>query len=487
MATLSPVRKAIPVIPGLELLHRGKVRDTYRLTDDLLLQVVTDAVSIFDFLLNAKVPLKGYVLAALSVFWFKKLEAAGMKTHLVAFGADIDQYLPEALRNNPDLQSRALVVKKNKMAPVEFVFRSCLTGSAMDPKKRCGNVFPDGMQEGDMFEKPIFTPTDKAEEGNDKPLDFRETEERFPEACAATRAAYEFIAELMKERGLMLVDGKLEASVDGVLCDELGTPDACRVVGLWEWELSREQATGRKLPPTFDKQFVRAWGISQGINNLKPENPEHVETVHGIKVPSDVILRTTKIYEYIFWRITSVQLDAYQRDVMGVKSGEEKPKRRVAIVCGSESDLPVVDSALGSIGFKHQYFVHVISCHRNPEELREFAMGGCECAEIVIAVGSKAFALPGVLAGELRAAGYSIPVVGVALGKEDSAALNAAMLSISELPERTVVMDEIRRRPYAGLDGLCAALMRVDTGEFPPPRPGKVKPPQYGVRTNLAV
>ena len=40
-------------------MHRGKVRDTYQLTDDLLLMVATDRISAFDVVLPNGIPDKG--------------------------------------------------------------------------------------------------------------------------------------------------------------------------------------------------------------------------------------------------------------------------------------------------------------------------------------------------------------------------------------------------------------------------------------------
>lgn len=71
MPKLSPARANVPLLVGLSLLARGKVRDTYQLAHkdrSLRLQVATDAISIYDVILNTLVPLKGAVLTAMSVF-----------------------------------------------------------------------------------------------------------------------------------------------------------------------------------------------------------------------------------------------------------------------------------------------------------------------------------------------------------------------------------------------------------------------------------
>src|SRR3989338_6161975 len=107
-----------PPLPGLELLSRGKVRDIYDLPDhpDKLLVVTSDRISIFDFVLNALVPGKGSILNALNIFW-RQLIAPFCSHDLVACGIAIDDYLPEPLRGNPDLQCLATVVKKIKIIP----------------------------------------------------------------------------------------------------------------------------------------------------------------------------------------------------------------------------------------------------------------------------------------------------------------------------------------------------------------------------------
>ena len=67
----------VPVITGLDLRNRGKVRDSYDLPghSDKMLPFVTDRVSAFDFVLASLVPYKGAVLNALSHFWVAEVLA----------------------------------------------------------------------------------------------------------------------------------------------------------------------------------------------------------------------------------------------------------------------------------------------------------------------------------------------------------------------------------------------------------------------------
>ena len=100
---------------------------------------------------------------------------------------------------------------------------------------------------------------------------------------------------------------------------------------------------------------------------------------------------------------------------------------------------------------------------------------------MVICVGGKAFALPGVLDAQLHAFGFDIPVVGVVLGEPNSEELQAAKISIKQLPGAHVIMDDIYDEVYTGLEGFLGAVNRVQYGELPPPKTRVQKPVQMNV------
>ena len=62
--------------------HRGKVRDTYDLGDNLLI-VATDRISAFDHVLPTGIPRKGEVLTRLSAWWFERI-ATVVPHHFIA-------------------------------------------------------------------------------------------------------------------------------------------------------------------------------------------------------------------------------------------------------------------------------------------------------------------------------------------------------------------------------------------------------------------
>ena len=81
-------------LPGLELLHRGKVRDVYALPKERLLIVATDRLSAFDVVLPDPIPGKGEMLTQISNFWFGKT-AHLLSNHLT--GMAVEEVLPQGV------------------------------------------------------------------------------------------------------------------------------------------------------------------------------------------------------------------------------------------------------------------------------------------------------------------------------------------------------------------------------------------------------
>ena len=99
---------------------------------------------------------------------------------------------------------------------------------------------------------------------------------------------------------------------------------------------------------------------------------------------------------------------------------------KVAVIMGSESDRKIaqkVTSVLEIAGV--DYAVHVISAHRNPDELDEFVRRSD--ADVFIAIAGLSAALPGVIASKTKKPVIGVPV-SVKLGGLDS------LLSIVQMP-----------------------------------------------------
>lgn len=290
----------------LPVFIQGKVRDTYDLGSHLLL-IATDRISVFDVVLPSGIPLKGHVLNRLSSFWFRRT-ADIVPNHMAEAIDDVhslDSYLPVEQRfNYPSfLRGRSMIAKKMKRIPIECVVRGYLAGSAWEEYKTNGTVagqpMPKGMLESQELERPIFTPTTKADQGHDEPISRDEITKTIgihitQEMEEKSLALYKFAQEYVRNKGLIIADTKFEFGIDNgrlTLIDELLTPDSSRFWFVDAYQVGRPQ-------DSIDKQPVRDWTAATGWDK-KPPAPE---------LPPDVIEATSKRYVQAYERITGRQL-----------------------------------------------------------------------------------------------------------------------------------------------------------------------------------
>ncbi len=103
---------------------------------------------------------------------------------------------------------------------------------------------------------------------------------------------------------------------------------------------------------------------------------------------------------------------------------------QVSIIMGSDSDLRVMQAAADILGsFEVEYEISIVSAHRTPERLYEFATNAeSRGIKVVIAGAGGAAHLPGMVA-----ALSSLPVIGVPV---NATALdgNDSLLSIVQMP-----------------------------------------------------
>src|SRR5680860_1314833 len=284
-----------PNVDGATHVHSGKVRDLYRLPDDRLLMVASDRISAYDFVLATPIPDKGVILTQMSLWWFEQL-AGLVPNHIIS--ADV-----------PDsVQGRAVVCEPLQMYPVECVARGYLTGSGLADYRAtgevCGVELPEGLDDGDRLQAPIFTPATKAALGeHDENVTFAAVAaEVGPEPAERLRtltlAVYAFAEGVARDRGVLLADTKLELGTDPsaadpdalVLGDEVLTPDSSRFWPADGWRPGRAQ-------PSFDKQYVRDWLTSPASgwdrHGGQPPPP----------LPDDVVERTRARYVEAYERL----------------------------------------------------------------------------------------------------------------------------------------------------------------------------------------
>lgn len=476
MAAKIPEKVLTQPLLGLNLINSGKVRDTYKIPShsNKLLVHTTDRISIFDFVLPALVPQKGEVLTALTVFWLRNV-LAHFDHHLVAYGSEIDKFLPDSLKNNPDLQKCAIIVKRLEMLPVECVVRGFLTGSGwksyQENQTICDHQLPNGLHDGSRLPYPIFTPTTKAETGHDEAISANIIAEKYglrPERTSLQ--LYQAACEFASSKGIIIADTKFEFGHDvwdGILRlgDEVLTPDSSRFWSVKDWEKAVSQG---KSPAGLDKQLVREWGKTVGIEKRNPENPDDLAFVHSLQVPDEFIKDTHHRYRYIFYLLTGQKLEAFQRNY-GIDVS--LPEVKIDVVLGSQSDLSQAISGLDYLKLLPHVDlrVHIISCHRNPEELRVFAEN-YKRNGIIIAGASLAAALPGVLNAWLQYYKKNTPVIGVAFEGKNHPQTRAAQLSIEQLPGQPVILNS-DGNAFTGSDGFRQACELAVETEFLPRHP----------------
>lgn len=135
----------------------------------------------------------------------------------------------------------------------------------------------------------------------------------------------------------------------------------------------------------------------------------------------------------------------------------------VGILMGSQSDADVMADAakeLEAIGISYE--MNVLSAHRNPEAVREYALSAeSRGLKVIIAGAGKAAALAGVVASMTR-----LPVIGVPLRTSDLGGLDSLLSTVqmpAGVPVATVAINGARNAAILAakilwVAGLPAAL-----------------------------
>ena len=115
--------------------------------------------------------------------------------------------------------------------------------------------------------------------------------------------------------------------------------------------------------------------------------------------------------------------------------------KKVAIIMGSDSDLPVAEKAAAKLAeFDVPYEVHIFSAHRTPDEAGSFARNARAAGfGVLIAAAGMAAHLAGALA-----ANTTLPVVGIPLKSKNLDGVDALLSTVqmpSGIPVATVAID----------------------------------------------
>ena len=238
--------------------YKGKVRDNYFIDDDKILMITSDRVSAYDHVLGT-IPFKGQILTEIANFWFEKTKSIA----------------PNHIINCPDPQ--VLMAKKAKTLPVEVIVRGYITGSlwreySSGINGQYGFMLDDGLKKDQKFDKPILTPSTKAEYGlHDEPISRKEIvenlvdEEIYSKAEEYAMKLFEAGQEWADKRGLIFVDTKYEFGMykgELILIDEIHTPDSSR---FWIKDGYQEKFENGESQKMLDKENIREWLIEKGF------------------------------------------------------------------------------------------------------------------------------------------------------------------------------------------------------------------------------
>ncbi len=253
--------------PGQTSKYEGKVRDVYTIKDDILVIIASDRISAFDIVMPRSIPNKGQVLNQISVEMLNSTKDI------------IDNWLISSPDPNVSIGHRLNPIK------IEMVIRGYLSGHAdrlykSGKRSICGVNLPNGLVSNQKFDRPIITPSTKADTGHDEDISKSEilsqnilSIDQYEEIERVTYRLFERGTEIAKERGLILVDTKYEFGYDSnnklFLIDEIHTPDSSRYFYLDGYE---EAVNSGVSPKQLSKEFFRQWLIKnefQGKENQK--------------------------------------------------------------------------------------------------------------------------------------------------------------------------------------------------------------------------
>ena len=275
--------------PHQTAFYKGKVRDVYYISNNLLVMVASNRISAFDVILPRPIPFKGQVLTQIAAYMLHATK-------------DI---CPNWLLSTP--APNVSIGTKCEPFKIEMVVRGNLTGHAWrtyssGSRTLCGVTMPDGMKENDYFPTPIITPSTKAAEGHDEDTSAEEIIKQGLATAADWKILCDYALQLFAKgkaiaakQGLILVDTKYEFGKIGdtvVLMDEIHTPDSSRYFYADGFEERQQKGERQKQ---LSKEFVREWLIE---NNFMGKEGQTVPTMSDEWV--DVISkRYIELYEKV--------------------------------------------------------------------------------------------------------------------------------------------------------------------------------------------
>ena len=252
--------------PGQTSKYQGKVRDVYTIKDDILVVIASDRISAFDIVMPKSIPNKGQVLNQISVEMLDSTKDI------------IDNWLI----SSPD--PNVSIGYKLKPIKIEMVIRGYLSGHAdrlykSGKRSICGVEMPNGLVSNQKFDKPIITPSTKADIGHDEDISKPDilkknilSIDQYEEIEKITYKLFERGTQIAEDKGLILVDTKYEFGYDKnnklYLIDEIHTPDSSRYFYIDGY---KEAVDSGRPPKQLSKEFFRQWLINNDFQGKQDQ------------------------------------------------------------------------------------------------------------------------------------------------------------------------------------------------------------------------
>lgn len=144
---------------------------------------------------------------------------------------------------------------------------------------------------------------------------------------------------------------------------------------------------------------------------------------------------------YKFYLIKSCNIRVIYSIIGLIDDSRRITMKKVGIIMGSDSDLPVVEKAINTLEeYGVPFEVHVYSAHRTPEQSKEFAQNAIlnGFGAIICAAGKAAH-----LAGAI-AANTTLPVIGIPVKSSTLDGMDALLSTVqmpAGIPVATVAID----------------------------------------------
>lgn len=278
------------------LVHKGKVRELYNLGEHFLI-VVTDRISAFDYMLKPGIPDKGYVLNALSKYWFG-VTSGYMSNHIVHTDVEKLHAIIPSAEDRELLRERIIVAKKAERISIECVVRGYITGNGWRQYEKTGEIngrkLPEGLRKNERLQDPIFTPAAKNDVGHDEDISVEQMIELVGEKLTyelqeRSIMLYTLAHAICEQKGIILADTKFEFGFyagELIIIDEIFTPDSSRYWSEDKYALDIEI-------DSMDKEPVRTYLAGSGWDkNSEPDD-----------LPASVVEETSNRYKEILHRL----------------------------------------------------------------------------------------------------------------------------------------------------------------------------------------